>query len=74
MLLNPDRYRTQICIQGPACNRKVCFFAHTPEQLCRPPAAPVDGRRPSLDTTAAPDAAAASGAAPKLPYYYSPSA
>ncbi|GBF94878.1 hypothetical protein Rsub_08121 [Raphidocelis subcapitata] len=37
MWLHPDRYRTQICIQGTACTRKVCFFAHTPAELRRPP-------------------------------------
>lgn len=31
--LHPDRYRTQLCRDGEACNRKVCFFAHSVEQL-----------------------------------------
>ncbi|KAG5225481.1 hypothetical protein OIU76_027256 [Salix suchowensis] len=31
--LHPARYRTQPCKDGPACRRRVCFFAHTPEQL-----------------------------------------
>ncbi|XP_042431467.1 zinc finger CCCH domain-containing protein 2-like [Zingiber officinale] len=35
--LHPDRYRTQPCKDGPACRRRVCFFAHTPEQLRVPP-------------------------------------
>jgi len=26
MWLHPDRYRTQICIQGTACTRKVCAY------------------------------------------------
>ncbi|WOL17066.1 hypothetical protein Cni_G25855 [Canna indica] len=31
--LHPARYRTQPCKDGPACARRVCFFAHSPEQL-----------------------------------------
>ncbi|KAK1307227.1 Zinc finger CCCH domain-containing protein 54 [Acorus calamus] len=31
--LHPARYRTRACKAGPRCLRKVCFFAHSPEQL-----------------------------------------
>jgi hypothetical protein len=31
--LHPDRYRTELCRDGIACTRKVCFFAHSMEQL-----------------------------------------
>ncbi|KAK4785615.1 hypothetical protein SAY86_002304 [Trapa natans] len=31
--LHPARYRTQPCKDGTNCGRRVCFFAHTPEQL-----------------------------------------
>lgn len=31
--LHPARYRTQPCKDGTACRRRVCFFAHTQEQL-----------------------------------------
>ncbi|XP_074588272.1 zinc finger CCCH domain-containing protein 20-like [Curcuma longa] len=31
--LHPERYRTQPCKDGTACLRRVCFFAHTPDQL-----------------------------------------
>uniref|UniRef100_A0A1J3J107 Zinc finger CCCH domain-containing protein 23 n=1 Tax=Noccaea caerulescens TaxID=107243 RepID=A0A1J3J107_NOCCA len=31
--LHPARYRTQPCKDGTSCRRKICFFAHTPEQL-----------------------------------------
>ncbi|KAF8388899.1 hypothetical protein HHK36_025580 [Tetracentron sinense] len=31
--LHPARYRTQPCKDRSACRRRVCFFAHTPEQL-----------------------------------------
>ncbi|KAJ1256171.1 hypothetical protein BS78_K075500 [Paspalum vaginatum] len=31
--LHPARYRTQPCKDGTSCRRRVCFFAHTPDQL-----------------------------------------
>ncbi|KAL2928811.1 Zinc finger CCCH domain-containing protein 49 [Bienertia sinuspersici] len=31
--LHPARFRTQACKDGPGCKRRVCFFAHTPDQL-----------------------------------------
>ncbi|KAF8034199.1 hypothetical protein BT93_C0472 [Corymbia citriodora subsp. variegata] len=31
--LHPSRYRTQPCKDGLNCTRRVCFFAHTPDQL-----------------------------------------
>ncbi|KAK1408553.1 hypothetical protein QVD17_40427 [Tagetes erecta] len=31
--LHPNRYRTQPCKDGGSCRRRVCFFAHSPEQL-----------------------------------------
>lgn len=31
--LHPDRYRTQPCKDGTDCRRRVCFFAHSQEQL-----------------------------------------
>ncbi|KAE8678753.1 Zinc finger CCCH domain-containing protein 20 [Hibiscus syriacus] len=31
--LHPARYRTLPCKDGSGCRRRVCFFAHTPEQL-----------------------------------------
>ncbi|KAH7372403.1 hypothetical protein KP509_17G002100 [Ceratopteris richardii] len=31
--LHPARYRTQVCKDGKNCKRRVCFFAHSPEQL-----------------------------------------
>jgi hypothetical protein len=36
--LHPARYRTQPCKDGTACRRRVCFFAHTPDQLRNMPA------------------------------------
>jgi hypothetical protein len=31
--LHPSRYRTQLCKDGAACNRRACFFAHHSSQL-----------------------------------------
>lgn len=31
--LHPARYRTLPCKDGSGCRRRVCFFAHTPDQL-----------------------------------------
>ncbi|KAL4573139.1 hypothetical protein LXL04_019936 [Taraxacum kok-saghyz] len=31
--LHPFRYRTEACKDGKNCQRKICFFAHTPKQL-----------------------------------------
>lgn len=31
--LHPSRYRTQLCNIAASCNRNVCFFAHTIEEL-----------------------------------------
>ncbi|XAR68543.1 hypothetical protein NMG60_11003697 [Bertholletia excelsa] len=31
--LHPAQYRTRLCKDGTNCNRRVCFFAHTQEEL-----------------------------------------
>ncbi|KAF6158594.1 hypothetical protein GIB67_040108 [Kingdonia uniflora] len=31
--LHPAQYRTRLCKDGTSCMRRVCFFAHTPEEL-----------------------------------------
>eukprot|EP00197_Chlamydomonas_leiostraca_P010513 CAMPEP_0202866220 /NCGR_PEP_ID=MMETSP1391-20130828/7267_1 /ASSEMBLY_ACC=CAM_ASM_000867 /TAXON_ID=1034604 /ORGANISM="Chlamydomonas leiostraca, Strain SAG 11-49" /LENGTH=558 /DNA_ID=CAMNT_0049546153 /DNA_START=111 /DNA_END=1787 /DNA_ORIENTATION=- len=31
--LHPSRYRTQLCNDGVQCKRKICFFAHTLDEL-----------------------------------------
>ncbi|KAL2940413.1 Zinc finger CCCH domain-containing protein 30 [Bienertia sinuspersici] len=31
--LHPAQYRTRLCKDGTSCNRRVCFFAHVPEEL-----------------------------------------
>ncbi|KAF5938836.1 hypothetical protein HYC85_023095 [Camellia sinensis] len=38
--LHPARYRTQPCKDGTQCRRRVCFFAHTPDQLRVLPTSP----------------------------------
>lgn len=35
--LHPNRYRTQLCKDTMACNRPVCFFAHSLAELRTPP-------------------------------------
>ena len=40
--LHPARYRTQPCKDGRNCRRRVCFFAHTPEQLRVVPAEAIE--------------------------------
>eukprot|EP00210_Caulerpa_lentillifera_P009481 g9041.t1 len=34
--LHPSRYRTQLCTDGTACRRRVCFFAHLESELRHP--------------------------------------
>jgi len=36
--LHPTRYRTQLCNEPASCRRKVCFFAHSVEELREPTA------------------------------------
>lgn len=40
LLFSSNRYRTQICNDGAQCNRSVCFFAHSLEELRVPPHKP----------------------------------
>lgn len=44
--LHPKRYRTQMCRDGPTCSRKVCFFAHSEEQLRHVPGTATDTADP----------------------------
>ncbi|EIE22970.1 hypothetical protein COCSUDRAFT_15840, partial [Coccomyxa subellipsoidea C-169] len=39
--LHPTRYRSQLCNDGPKCRRRVCFFAHTIDQLRVPSSKPI---------------------------------
>ncbi|KAF5738449.1 zinc finger CCCH domain-containing protein 29 [Tripterygium wilfordii] len=44
--LHPAQYRTRLCKDETGCNRKVCFFAHQPEEL-RPVYASTGSAMPS---------------------------
>eukprot|EP00210_Caulerpa_lentillifera_P006242 g5963.t1 len=48
--LHPARYKTEYCKQGPACNRKICFFAHRPEELRKAPNVVYTNQGPFLDS------------------------
>jgi hypothetical protein len=75
--LHPERFRTQLCHNGPGCTRPLCFFAHSGDELraplsgdCRAPGRPAAAKgataAPPL-TAAAPPPAAASGAGSPVP-------
>lgn len=61
--LHPSKYRTKMCKEGEACTRRVCFFAHTADELrAAPPdsagsASPEDAS--SLSRASTPDCTAA---------------
>jgi hypothetical protein len=51
--LHPTRYRTQLCNDGSNCRRKICFFAHSLDEL----------RVPACKPFVSPEALAAAAAA-----------
>lgn len=51
--LHPTRYRTQLCNDGTNCHRKICFFAHSLDEL----------RVPACKPFVSPEALAAAAAA-----------
>ncbi|MQL72367.1 hypothetical protein Taro_004700 [Colocasia esculenta] len=53
--LHPTRYRTQPCKDGTGCRRRVCFFAHTPEQLRVVPGSPPPPQQQQSPRTPAAD-------------------
>ena len=63
--LHPTRYRSQLCNDGPKCRRRVCFFAHTIDQLRVPPSKPFVA--PDMLAGAAASSAAAPSAAETRP-------
>ena len=69
--LHPTRYRTHTCKDGPACTRRVCFFAHLPGELRAPSVPVILGPPPVQMEGGAAVAAAASGC---LPIYTSSAA
>ncbi|KAG2629653.1 zinc finger CCCH domain-containing protein 67-like [Panicum virgatum] len=50
--LHPAQYRTRLCKDGVGCARRVCFFAHTPEEL-RPLYVSSAGSRSAMEMAAA---------------------
>uniref|UniRef100_A0A0A8YCC4 C3H1-type domain-containing protein n=1 Tax=Arundo donax TaxID=35708 RepID=A0A0A8YCC4_ARUDO len=50
--LHPAQYRTRLCKDGVGCARRVCFFAHTPEEL-RPLYVSAAGSRGAMEMAAA---------------------
>lgn len=68
--LHPAQYRTRLCKDGTNCNRRVCFFAHTTEEL-RPlymsTGSAVPSPRSSSSAAAAMDFAAAMSLIPGSP-------
>ncbi|XP_031127046.1 zinc finger CCCH domain-containing protein 30 [Ipomoea triloba] len=68
--LHPAQYRTRLCKDGTKCNRRVCFFAHTQEEL-RPlyvsTGSAVPSPRSNTSAANAMDFAAAMGLIPGSP-------
>ncbi|CAA7392847.1 unnamed protein product [Spirodela intermedia] len=46
--LHPGQYRTRLCKDETGCTRRVCFFAHKPEELRSPAAAHCGAGSPGL--------------------------
>ncbi|XP_057799771.1 zinc finger CCCH domain-containing protein 20-like [Salvia miltiorrhiza] len=67
--LHPARYRTQPCKDGTHCRRRVCFFAHTPEQLRILPytAGAGDGSSPRSSAQYSPPSTPATASPPASP-------
>ncbi|KAJ0262490.1 Ankyrin repeat-containing domain-containing protein [Hirschfeldia incana] len=51
--LHPAQYRTRLCKDGTGCARRVCFFAHTPDELRPLYSAAVSSPRSHADYAAA---------------------
>lgn len=66
--LHPAQYRTRLCKDGTSCNRRVCFFAHTTDEL-RPLYVSTGSAVPSprASATATMEMAAAMGLMPGSP-------
>jgi len=48
--LHPARYKTEYCKQGPGCSRKICFFAHRPEEIRTAPTVVFTKQGPFIDS------------------------
>jgi len=55
--LHPSRYRTQLCKDAPTCTRRVCFFAHSLEELRQPTETLTLGSADGVSVTSDADAA-----------------
>lgn len=64
--LHPAQYRTRLCKDGTGCNRRVCFFAHTTDEL-RPLFVSTGSAVPSPRSSASAAAAAMEMAMSMLP-------
>jgi hypothetical protein len=63
--LHPAKYRTQLCKEGPACRRPVCFFAHSVLDIRQPTHLWAAGAQPTaaaVSLAAAPVPEVSSGA------------
>jgi hypothetical protein len=63
--LHPTRYRTQLCNDGSNCRRKICFFAHSLDELRVPACKPFVSPEALAAAAAAAAAASASDAGGK---------
>ncbi|KAK2078840.1 hypothetical protein QBZ16_003680 [Prototheca wickerhamii] len=63
--LHPARYRTQLCKEGAACRRPVCFFAHAPGDLRQPTHQFSAGPAPAGAVTSPPGRGAGHGTGPR---------
>ncbi|CAL8465566.1 g5102 [Coccomyxa elongata] len=79
--LHPTRYRSQLCNDGPKCRRRVCFFAHTIDQLRVPSSKPLGADEapelpllPPGQMEVGPIPVPAAAAPADAPYIHSPSA
>ncbi|KAG0489634.1 hypothetical protein HPP92_006497 [Vanilla planifolia] len=61
--LHPSQYRTRLCKDETSCNRRVCFFAHKPEELrtVNPTAASVSGLNLPIPGSVPPSASSWTG-------------
>ncbi|GBF98295.1 hypothetical protein Rsub_10958 [Raphidocelis subcapitata] len=65
--LHPALYRTRLCASGTACNRAVCFFAHSTDELrVVPPSSPPPAPPPLL-ALPSPEASSCGASSKPLP-------
>ncbi|KAI3750250.1 hypothetical protein L2E82_20883 [Cichorium intybus] len=69
--LHPAQYRTRLCKDGTSCNRRVCFFAHTQDEL-RPLYVSTGSAVPSPRSMSSLDFATAMSLIPGSPSSFTP--